>query len=120
MGQIFIWKFVKADDPGKVPDQVRALELEAVLLGPLFHDLDNVLRLRVGRVLQDLHNVTQGLALLLAGNDHLEVADRSPPLPFPVLGVGVQPLEHVEGLGRVEKLAHLQEHKQDNTKINPS
>lgn len=38
---------------------------------------------------------------------HLEDADAGAALPLPVLRVaGLQPLQHLEGLGRVQKVAH--------------
>ena len=82
-------------------------EFEAIVLAPLFHDLNKVLNLWVVGVLEHLDHFHQPLFRLFAGHDHLEDSDRRPSLSFPELGVWVQPLEDVECLDGVIEEAHL-------------
>ena len=87
------------------------LDGDPVFFGPFFNHLDNVINLRVRGVLEHLHDVDKGLPLLPPRDDHLKEADRGSPFALPVLGVRVQPLEHVKRLGRVVELTHLREEK---------
>ena len=82
-------------------------ELEAVVLAPLLHDLDEVLNLWVRRILQHVDDLDEPLLVLDSRDDKLEDTDGGAALALPELGVSIEPLEHVEGLDREVELAHL-------------
>eukprot|EP00968_Pinguiococcus_pyrenoidosus_P016808 scaffold1638_cov258-Pinguiococcus_pyrenoidosus.AAC.32 len=81
-------------------------EKDIVVTTPLLDGAHHVLDLRIGVGAdhgEGLHHVRLGG---LPGHQQLEDANARPPLALPVLGIGVHPLQHVEGLGRVQEVAH--------------
>ena len=106
---MYIDKFIFHHNSQAVSIMDGKLDCKSIFLRPLLEHLDDVVDLRVGGVLEHLDDVDQRLPLLPPRDDHLEEADGGAPLPLPVLGVRVQPLQHVERLGGVVELAHLRE-----------
>ena len=82
-------------------------ELEAVVLAPLFHDLDEVLDLRIRSVLEHIDHLDQSLLVLSTSDDKLEDSDGGTTLTLPELRVGIKALEHIKGLHGEVELAHF-------------
>mmetsp|Transcript_70 Transcript_70/g.224 ORF Transcript_70/g.224 Transcript_70/m.224 type:complete len:639 (+) Transcript_70:161-2077(+) len=81
----------------------RSVDGDAVLPPPLLDDSQEVLHLRVARRLEEGGHVPEQVLALLARYHLLEDTHARAALPVPVLGVGVEALEGVEGLGGVEE-----------------
>jgi hypothetical protein len=69
--------------------------------------LNDILNLRIIRVLEHLNDLNEPLFRFLAGDNHLEDANRSTSLALPKFRVRIESLKNVEGLNRVIELAHL-------------
>ena len=82
-------------------------KLKAIILAPFLHNLNEVLNLWVARILEHIDDLDEALLVLSSSYNHLEDSDGGTTLAFPELGVGIQTLEHVEGLDRKVELAHL-------------
>lgn len=78
-------------------DLVRRSQFESIILPPFFHNLHEVLYLRIVCVLKHLNYFHKPLFRLFACNNHLEHSDGSSSLTFPEFGIWVQSFEHIEG-----------------------
>ena len=73
-------------------DESVCSELETVILAPLFHDLDEVLDLRVRRVLEHANDLNESFLVLDTSDDELEDTDCGATFAFPELGIGIKAL----------------------------
>lgn len=85
----------------------RLSEFEAIVLAPLFHDLNKVLNLWVVSVFEHLDHFYQPLFGFFASLDHLEDSYCRTSLALPEFRVRVQSLEDIEGLDGVIEEPHL-------------
>jgi hypothetical protein len=83
------------------------LDRNPIVFGPFFYHFDHILHLRIGGVPQDRHNIGKRLTILATRDDRLKDPDAGAALPLPIFRIGIQPFQHVEGLGGVVELAHL-------------
>ena len=82
-------------------------EFEAVVFAPLFHDLDEILDLRVVSVLKHLDDFHKSLFRLFASNDHLEYSNGRTSFALPELWIRVKSLKNIEGLHGMIEESHL-------------
>ena len=79
----------------------------SILLCPFLHHLNDLFNLWIGCVLEHLDNIGQGLSFFPPSDDHLPMTNAGTTFSFPIFRVWIQPLQHVEGFGRVKELSHF-------------
>ena len=83
------------------------LNRNSVILSPFFHNLDDVVNLRIRGVFKELNDINQRLSFFTSSNYHLKVSNTSTAFAFPIFRIRVKPFQHIECLSWVEKLAHF-------------
>ena len=58
------------------------------------------------KVIVDIGYCQSVLPVLSASDDHLKDTNTGPSLPLPVLGVGVQSLQHIKSLGMISNIKY--------------
>eukprot|EP00002_Diphylleia_rotans_P017204 TRINITY_DN333_c0_g1_i3.p1 TRINITY_DN333_c0_g1~~TRINITY_DN333_c0_g1_i3.p1 ORF type:complete len:150 (-),score=22.20 TRINITY_DN333_c0_g1_i3:29-478(-) len=90
--------------------------LDTILLGPFLDDTNDVFDLWIVGVSKHANNISQKLLGFMACYYLLEDAHTSTTLAFPIFWIWIEPLQHVEGLGRVVKLSDLGQTKEDRVR----
>ena len=81
--------------------------VDAIVSGPVSHQLRHILRLVATRGLESVNDLAQCLARLMSGHDLLKGARTRSSLALPVLGIGIHAFHEIKCSCRIVKVAHL-------------